>query len=443
MPLLQFTMKIQILADWNPWWVSGSIPQVLVGRERSEISELYSMMDKREILILSGVRRSGKTTMMYQLIGKLLERGTGVSPENILFVNVEDPSLVDVDFDTILSTYRQRFTPEGRIYIFLDEIQARKGWELWMKKYYDLGKDIKFVISGSNSTLLQGEYSTSLTGRNITRLVFPISFREYRAFQGLNNEANAVIRGGTEAVDSMIHDLDEYLENGGFPEPFFRGGNYRSSLLSQYFQDIIYRDIVHRHNVNADKVTKLALHLVTNSGNPMTLNRLRNITGLSFDSLRNFITYSEESFLMKRVDMFSFSMRSAISERFPRKYYCVDSGLRNTVSHRFSRDVGRNAENVVAVELWRRGCRFHYWKEKVREVDFVYLSDDLRPVAINVSYTDIIEDREIQGLKEFARAIKGDVEHLLLLTKNVEDTIEVDGKTIIEVIPLWKWLLDV
>ena len=96
----------------------------------------------------------------------------------------------------------------------------------------------------------------------------------------------------------------------------------------------------------------------------------------------------------------------------------------------------------MAVELWRRGIRFHYWKQNVREVDFVYLSNELKPAAINVSYTDNIEDREIQGLKEFAGSMKGEVERLLLLTKNIVDKIEVDDNTVIELIPLWKWLLD-
>jgi predicted AAA+ superfamily ATPase len=112
------------------------------------------------------------------------------------------------------------------------------------------------------------------------------------------------------------------------------------------------------------------------------------------------------------------------------------------VAHRFSKDIGRNAENAVAVELWRRGIKFHYWIEREREVDFVYLTDNGKAIAINVSYSDSVEGREMKGLQEFSTTVKGKVEQLLILTRNLNDRIELGKKNSIGVVPLWKWLLD-
>lgn len=435
-------MDSDILEDWNPWWIQQEVPKILLGKGRKIIQKLYSLMDLREILIISGIRRAGKTTLMYQLIDQLLK--DGVSPKNILFVNVEDPRFMEENLKTIISAYRQRFSSDGKMYVFLDEIQEMNHWEQWVKSYYERRIDIKFIISGSNSALLIGEYATLLTGRNITMKVFPFAFDEYLTILRGDTVLKDTSLAGTETSDRMIHYLEDFLEHGGFPEPLLRENALFSSVMNQYFQDIIYRDVIYRHRVNPKKVTKLALHLVTNSGNPMSMRKLRNVTGLSFDSLNNFLEYFEEAFLLKKVDAFSFSTQTGLSNQLPRKYYCADTGLRNAIAHRFSMDLGRNAENVVAIELWRRGILFNYWMGRggKGEVDFAYLNDEGNPVGINVSYANTIEDREIKGLKEFASAMKGNVDQLLLLTKNVNDEIDsgYDG-IMIKFVPLWKWLL--
>lgn len=434
-------MNSDILEDWNPWWRIGTVPPILVGEERKLVQNLTSMMHQREILIISGIRRSGKTTIMYQLIYNLLH--DGVNPQNILFVNVEDPRLIEEDLQAIISTYRQTFAPEGRVYVLLDEIQQMKKWEQWLKMYYEQTFDIKFIISGSNSALLMGEYATLLTGRNLTVRVFPFAFDEFITARRGDGELKRGVSMNSEEADRMVHDLEVFLEQGGFPEPIFSKDALHSQLVRQYFQDIIYRDIIFRHGVNPEKVTNLAVHLVTNSGNPMSMRKLRNITGLSFDSLTNFLGYLENAFLLVKVDPFSFSTQSGISHQLPRKYYVADTGLRNVIALRFSRDLGRNAENAVAIELWRQGISFSYWmgKGKQGKVDFAFLGEEGKPVGINVSYSDTIEERETRGLREFESFLKGKVERLLILSKNTSEILESEGKTPIEVVPLWKWLL--
>jgi len=216
---------------------------------------------------------------------------------------------------------------------------------------------------------------------------------------------------------------------------------YRKILLRQYFTDILYRDIVYRHKVNAEKLTSLAFFLVSNSGNPMTMRRLRGVTGLSFDTLRNLISYLEDAFLIKRVNSFSFSAKTALIERQPKKYYCVDTGLRNAVAHRFSSDSGRSAENAVAVELQRRSVNFSYWHEKNSEVDFVYISDTGKPIGINVCLSDSLPQREMEGLGKFADSMKNGVDELLLLTRDKRETLETGNGHRMEAVPLYEWML--
>ena len=433
-------MEFKNLADWNPWWSEGAIPQALKGIRRDASITLDSLMEQREIIVLSGVRRSGKTTLMYQAVDRLISKG--VTPENILFLNLEDPALMREGLDNIFSTYRQHLLPEGRAYIFLDEIQAVSGWEGWLKRQYDLNRPLKFIVSGSNSSLLSGEYSTYLTGRNINVPVFPLSFREFLRFSKKECDPEKILLIGGEAVDSVLHSLRSYLENGGFPEPFFRNRAYRILLLQQYFNDILYRDIVFRYRVDPHKLSELALFLITNSGNPMTMRRLRGASGLSLDTIRSFLSYLEDAFLLRRVNAFSFSYRASLNEKLPKKYYCVDTGLRNAIAHRFSEDAGRMAENAVAVELQRRGINFHYWHERNAEVDFVYLTGEGRVNAINVCYSDKIPEREVRGLEQLTEAVKGRVEELLILSMDTTKTVETGEGHTIRVYPLWRWLLE-
>ena len=431
-------MRFEILADWNPWWTNGIVPPALKGVQRECGRFAMSTLEDREVTILSGVRRSGKTTIMYQLIDRLLTEG--VAKENILFLNLEDPTLINTELDDMFSTYRQHFFPRDRIYMFMDEIQGIAGWERWLKKQYDLGMDAKLIVSGSNSSLLTGEYATHLTGRNINIRIFPLSFREYLVFSDEATRLDDIARGGREAIDSILHSFDTYLENGGFPESFSKEKYYRKILLQQYFNDILYRDIVYRHKVNPGKLTSLALYLVSNSGNPMTMRKLRGATGLSFDTLRALVSHLQDAFLIMQVSAFSFSEKAALMERQPKKYYCIDTGLRNAVAHRFSGDFGRSAENAVAVELLRRGERFSYWHEKNAEVDFVYLGDAGKPIGINVCLSDSPPSREIDGLVRFADSMKNGVDGLLLLIRDKKETKETAKGYEIEVMPIYEWL---
>jgi predicted AAA+ superfamily ATPase len=422
-------MDIGKLTEWNPWWEDKGQIDKLKGIPRPEYKALVKSIDVDEVSIVTGVRRAGKSTLMYQMVDDLLKRG--VDPKDILFVNLEDKKLMGDSLDDIYAAYRENMNPDKKAYVFLDEVHKRDGWESWVRRKYDTKADVKFVISGSCSYLLKREYSTLLTGRNLTFDVFPLGLREYLSFKGINVDEKNLERGVLleRTKSQILNNLNEYLKIGGFPKVLLESEAYKQKLLEQYFDDILYKDIVDRYNVNSQKVRDLGLFLATNFTSTASLRNIRNSLGISYDTIKDYLSYFHEAFMFFSLDHFSYSLKE--QKTLASKVYCIDNGLRNAVSFRFSRDEGRLAENMVFVELKRRGKDVYYWRGK-GEVDFVVKDEGL--TAVNVSYTDEIDPREVKGLQEFNKRFKA---RLVLLTKDVEK--KQDG---VSFIPLWKWLLE-
>src|SRR3989338_4624624 len=392
-------MEINKLFEWNSWWENKESINELKGKPREKYESLIKSIGIKEIVIILGVRRSGKSTLMYQMIDRLLSGG--VKPEQILFVNLEDKKLNEDSLDDIYSAYRTSINPKERAYVFMDEVHRKEGWESWIRKKYDLKENCKFVISGSCSYLLKKEYSTLLTGRNLTFEVFPLSFKEY-------------------------------LEKGGFPEILLAKEEFKFKILKQYFDDLLYKDIIGRYNINSRKAQDLALFLITNFASKISLRNLRNSLGISYDSVKDYLAYYSEAYLFFINDYFSYSVKEQKTR--PSKIYCIDNGLRNAVSFKFSDDFGKLAENLVFIELKRRSKEVYYWENK-GEVDFV-VKDGARLTGINVTYSDKIDKREIEGLKEFKEEFGKKVGKSVIITKELEKKEEG-----IEYAPLWKWLI--
>ncbi|MHA1866183.1 MAG: ATP-binding protein [Candidatus Heimdallarchaeaceae archaeon] len=425
-------MEIEKISEWNPWWENKKLIHELEGKPRPDYSYLVNSVKIKEITIITGVRRSGKSTLMYQMISNLLENG--VDPKQILFVNLEDKKLIKDSLEYIYLSYRENINLDKKAYIFLDEIHRKEGWELWIRKKYDLKTNDKFVISGSCSYLLKKEYSTLLTGRNLTFEVFPLTLEEFLLFKNIKiNKGNlkkGIILERTKLI--ILKYLREYLTTGGFPEILFKPEEYKVKILEQYFDDILYKDIIDRYNLNSKKAKDLALYLITNFTKLISLRNLRTSLGLSYSTIQDYLSYYIEAFLFFTLDHFSYSLKE--QKTLPSKIYCIDNGLRNAVSFKFSKDEGKLAENLVFIELKRRQKDIYYWK-KIHEVDFVVKNKDNSLTAINVSYTDEIEEREIKSLLEFKKEFKK-AKELILLTKGTEK--KEQG---IKFIPLWKWLL--
>ena len=425
-------MEIEKLNEWNPWWESKEAIDELKGKPRPKYENLINSIKLREITVITGVRRSGKITLMFQTIARLIDKG--VQAEQILFVNLEDKKLLNDSLDDIYGCYRENINLDKKAYIFLDEVHRKEGWESWIRKKYDLKSNEKFVVSGSCSYLLKREYSTLLTGRNITFEVFPLSFEEFLLFKDLRIDKEKLKKGIIleKTKFSISKSLKEYMSYGGFPEIFFKPRQYKTMVLEQYFDDILYKDVVDRYNLNVQKAKELALFFMANFTSLMSLRNLRSSLKISYDATKDYLSYYKEAFLFFTLDYFSYSLKEQKANAS--KVYCIDNGLRNAVSFKFSKDEGKLAENLVFLQLKGMKKNMYYWKKR-GEIDFVIKNKDNSLTAINVCFTEDIPEREINALSEFKKEFKK-ANELLIITQDTEKYEKG-----IRFIPLWKHLL--
>jgi hypothetical protein len=415
----------QILNDWNPWWAENSVRPELRGVSRELTGILENSLEQREIVVLNGGRRTGKTTLMYQLADYLLENG--LSPKQVFYINLDDESLMKSSLEEIYLTYRRSKNPRRKAYMFIDEVQQLENWERWLKKMYDKREDVKFIVSGSNASLLKQDFSKLLTGRTLQFDVMPLSFKEYLKFKGMESDPGKMDSGTKNLV---LGALEEFMSFGGYPETVKKDDYYRKRTLKDYFDSIVYRDIIARFDVDEKQFLGFVLYMMENSGNPFSYRSLGKALELNYITLMRYLQLAENAYLGKELEYFSFSLKK--QSKNDKKFYVLDNGLRNAVSQGFSPDYGRAAENLVFSELLRRDETLFYWKGR-NEVDFVAKGDEL--YAINVSYTDNPGEREFKGLLEIAEEKK--VDKLLLLTRDTKG--EKEG---IKMLPLWEWLLD-
>ncbi|MDP2947291.1 MAG: ATP-binding protein [Nanoarchaeota archaeon] len=428
-------MKVENLLEWNPWWEKKEKISLFVGKPRIKYELLLDSVNLKEVTIITGIRRSGKSTLMYQMIKNLLDND--VSSKQILFINLEDKALSDFSLDEIYSFYRMEINPDKKAFVFFDEIHKRKDWELWIRKKYDQKTNDKFVISGSSSYLLKKEYSTLLTGRNMTFEVFPLSFSEFLDFGDEEIKKENIKTGivGDITRNLILKKMKDYFRIGGFPEIIEKQEEFKVKLLKQYFDDILFKDIIDRYNLTSKKVEDLALYLMTNFTSKISLRNLRGALQISYDTAKDYLSYFKEAFLFFEINHFSYSLKEQKSSA--PKIFCIDNGLRNSVSFKFSEDMGKQAENLVFIELKRRESEIYYWENsKHHEVDFIIKEKNNFLSAINVCFSDDIDNREIRSLLEFKEQFSKAGE-LIILTQNLEK--KEKG---IKFIPLWKWLLE-
>lgn len=421
----------ELLTSLNPWWSGQDFD---TGKTRTRyFSKIQRYLETKEIIVLSGVRRSGKTTLLFQIIKHLITTQK-VPPRNILFVNCDeqDISAPENAISNVVDTYRKEVAAKGTLYLVFDEIQNIKGWERAIKSLYDR-KNFKIIISGSSSYLPDSQISTLLSGRYFSVPVFPLDFREYLSFHGIEISNDPVNLAAHKY--EILTMLKQYLREGGFPIVVLQKEELtKQDYLRAYYDSIVYRDIIRINEVRNQKALADLLHyLFTNLTSPYSYRRLKDILGIDLETVKDYIQFAEMAKILFEVQHFAYSVPA--QTRPNKKIYCIDNGLRNVVSFRFSEDEGKLAENLVFVELLRTGAAPYYWKKK-KEIDFVIKSADNTLVAINVCYTDDIPDREVESLHEFEKEFGNNVKGRIILTKDREE--ERDG---IVSIPLWKWLL--
>jgi len=376
-----------------------------IGQGRKMVEEIKLGSDF--ITIISGIRRCGKSTLLFQLINNL--------GENFAYFNFEDPRVFGFDVGDF-TKLEEIFA--DRDFYFFDEIQNIEKWELFIRKLHDRKKTI--CITGSNASLLSKELGTRLTGRNVQKELFPFDYAEFCKY--LNLEYNQ-------------KSLEEYLTLGGFPTYL----NTRDiTYLQQLFKDILYRDIIVRYGVRNTKVIEsIALFLISNVAKEFSFTSIKNTFNVgSANSVVDYVSWFEDSYLLFSVPRFSWSLKSISVS--PKKVYTIDTGFIAANSSSFSADKGRLFENMVFLHL-RRTCKeMYYFKEK-GECDFLVKEKNTVKECIQVCYqlSSDNQDREINGLLEAMKMFshkKG-----TLITLNQNDSLVFEDK-VITVISADKWL---
>jgi len=424
------------LKKLNPWWSSKKSINIDSSIKRKKyLNLLIKLIPSKEILTITGIRRVGKSTLQLQLI-KYLIRSKKVNPKNILFFNIDAFTIQEKNsnaLNLLLDEFYKLKNPKGRIYIFLDEIQNISDWENWIKSHYDLNKNLKFILTGSNSKLLHSELSKLLTGRIFNIQVHPLSFKEFLLFK------KYFIKDLVLEKIQLFTYFKEYIYYGGFPEVVLEKDNsIKIFRLQEYYNGIILRDVLELNNVRETKeVLELSKYLISLSAKLFSYNKLSKIIGLSKTTVKEYFMHLQNAFLFTELMNFDYSLKKQlISER---KTYAVDTGLINAMSFKFSEDKGRALENLVFIELKRRDKEVYFYKEK-KECDFLIRKNlkivEAIQVCLKVNLDD--EKRELEGLLEVM--FKYNLKKGLIITLDDEKQMKTRGKEIL-LVPIWKWLL--
>ncbi len=424
----------QILWEWNPWWEQD---YHFSGIPRAIASKIQEWIPRKEIIAVLGVRRSGKTTLFGEVIDYLLHQQK-VAAENILFIKADDERVEKKDLiNSVLREYYRWKNPQGKVFLFIDEIQEIEGWEKTLKRLYDLEHATrKMFISGSNAFLLREELSSLLVGRFAYFEVYPFSFAEFL------RKYNLTIRQESELIKhhrNLSRYLVEYLSYGGFPEVVLEENiSRKEELLRFYFDSIVFRDVIKRQKIrNPDKLTKLIEWCLQNIAVPVNFTKLGEYTELTTDSVGEYAYYLEQAYLVFVINLFAYSLKKQYVN--PKKLYAVDPGLRRRAGFTIIEDKGRIYENAVFLELKRRNKEIYYWKNE-GECDFV-LKEGLKikgALQVCSALHEENEQREIAGL--LAALHQFNLREGIIITQDVEKERRIEGKRI-HLLPLWKWLL--
>jgi len=379
-----------------------------VGFEREVLPKMPALQS--HALIVSGIRRCGKSTLLKQMIE--------ADDSKKLFLSFEDPRLFNFelsDFE-LLDAIIENSKSET---LFLDEIQVINGWELYIRQKLDEG--FRVAVTGSNASLLSRELGTKLTGRHISKELFPFSYREFLGFKNL--------QAGEKS-------LQKYMEMGGFPE-FLKTNN--ADILSELFYDILNRDIIVRHGIrDARSLRNLAVYLVSNAGNLVTANKLQQPLNIkTATTILEYFSFLEDTYLVNFMPKFSYSLKVQMVN--PRKIYVIDPGIIKIASISFTENKGHLLENLIYWELRRQGKELYYFNENKSECDFVVMKNEKIEQVIQVCYKLLPEnrEREINGLKEAMEFFKTD--NGVIISFNQRDAFMLNGKRI-EVLPAWEFL---
>ncbi len=417
-------MDLSNLEKFNGWWISGDVrPILLKDYKRKVYDEIDKYINNRLIILLYGLRRMGKTTLMYQLINRLLK---DVNSKYILYFSFDE---TDYELNDVLETYQNNVlnktfnSIDDRIYIFLDEVQKIKNFENKIKVYYDLYPNIKFILSGSASISLRKRSNESLAGRVIDFYIEPLSFIE---FLELNNFSVKKINENPDLYKNEIMPmLDIYIKYGSFPE---LASNRDDSYARKYIKEtvverIIYKDITEEFNVNDLSLLRSLINLIANKpGMMLNFKAISENFGRDQRTVSNYFEYLEYSFLIKII--YNYRENISISMRKLKKCYAITPNIIFALSDKFNELLPYIMENLVLMKT-----KTDYFYRNNYEIDFILINGNMiKPVEVKKS------GRELKQLKLFIKKYKN-IDRPLMITYDTENRGDID------ILPLWKFLL--
>lgn len=424
-----------VLAPYNPWWIANDWDANLPDYHRPVVAEILGdLSELPQIISVTGPRRVGKSTVLRHVISELIRQGKS-RPERIVYFSLDDPEVFSSE-DTqrvVLDLLFDRFaTPAEITYVFLDEIQRLPRWELFLKKAYDLKRPLRFVISGSASSPIFRSSQESLLGRIKDRHLLPFSFREYCEYRlrerpdfaevltSHRELKSAMLSSEGRAAVDCIQRLDtaiapfreqidqaviEYSREGGFPEVWpLDPARKIEYLMEQQVRKVLYEDLmtVGRYR-KPENVLRLFVYLLAHPGAELNTTKIAGDAGVQKQVIEDNLPLLEKTDLILRIQKFSHQPLRVRQGNI--KVYPIDMALRNAVLKTQTtpddHQMGYYAENVVVRELmgWPERLEVTYFREKTREVDFVFTHGGNRHIPMEVKYRKKAD--QIEGLRFF------------------------------------------
>lgn len=417
----------QILTDQQTEVLNMMAEDVLIPRSQQPFLE--EALSTKLIKVISGIRRSGKSTLALLTLQK----------QNFLYINFDDENLSQVRTKDLQSIFEIGLTiSKMPKLIVLDEIQNVTGWELFVNRLHRQKYNV--IVTGSNSRLLSQELATHLTGRHIGIEVFPFSFYEYLTFKKI-----ALPEQNVTTLQRLQYQkqMQNYIETGGFPEvlQFKPDSRIFKNYLKELYSKIIDKDIAQRRKIKNIKALKeISLILMSQYASQFTYHSVKKVSTInSINTIKNYIEYLQESYLGFVVEPYSHKIKERIS--LPKKFYTIDIALSEAILGKSYQDHGKKIENIVFLELKRRDKEIYYIKAPNYEVDFLIREGRTLSELIQVSWSlddEKTKNREVKALILAAKEYK--IKKLLIITMATETIINTDGLEI-QILPLWKWLL--
>lgn len=381
-----------------------------------------------EIVVITGVRRCGKSVLLQQIRNKQQEQD--------YYLNFDDERLINFkieDFQMLNEVFMEDFGLQSHYY--LDEVQNIAGWERFVSRLY--GQGCKVYVTGSNANLLSRELGTYLTGRHVTIQLYPFSFSEFLEIE--NQPISQDMYYTTEGKALLLNQVQRYMKIGGFPQYILsENDNYLFSL----YNDILYKDVVVRNKINNEKQLKEMMHyLASNATHRFTYNSVAKAVNVkSPDTIKSYIGFVEDTYLLFQLTKFDYSVGTQM--RSPKKIYFIDNAFIHKIGFNATGNLGNSLENIVFVELMRRGKETYYHSD-VQECDFIIREGGKIVEAIQVTVTMKEPQTRIREIKGLLAAMEiYNLSDATILTLEDEEEISMDANRHIFVRPIWKWLLE-